>query len=79
MIVVDFASAIWLRPGGWLHRRLFGWLRKMDEAAYLKWKTIVEAGPFTAEEQAFIERFRRLRPFWLHRRQAWRGKTRPRV
>jgi hypothetical protein len=77
--VVDFASALWLRPGSWRHRLLFGWLSKMDEAAYLKWKTIVEAGPFTDDEQRFIDRFRMLRPLWLHRRQAWRGKTRPRV
>jgi serine/threonine protein kinase len=77
--VVDFASAIWLRPGGWLHHGLFGWLEMMDEAAYLKWKTIVEAGPFTDEEQVFVDRFRMLRPLWFHRRQAWRGKTRPRA
>ena len=77
--VVDFASAIWLRPGGWLNRWFFGWLEMMDKAAYLKWKTIVEAGPFTDEEQAFVERFRMLRPLWFHRRQAWRGKTRPRA
>jgi serine/threonine protein kinase len=77
--VIDFASAMWLRPGSWRHRLLFGWLAKMDEAAYLKWKTIVEAGPFTDDEQRFVDRFRMLRPLWFHRRQAWRGKTRPRV
>ena len=43
------------------------------------WKTIVEAGPFTEDEQRFVDRFRKLRPLWFHRRQAWRGKTRPRV
>lgn len=77
--VVDLASAMWLRPGSWRHRLFFGWLVKMDEAACLKWKTIVEAGPFTDDEQRFIDRFRMLRPLWFHRRQAWRGKTRPRV
>jgi hypothetical protein len=77
--VIDLASAVWLRPGSWRHRLLFGWLEKMDEAACLKWKTIVEAGPFTDDEQKFVDRFRMLRPLWFHRRQAWRGKTRPRV
>jgi predicted Ser/Thr protein kinase len=77
--VVDFASAIWLRPGSLRHRLFFGWLKMADEAAYLKWKSIVEAGPFTDDERAFVERFRTLRPLWLHRRRAWRGKTRPRV
>jgi RIO-like serine/threonine protein kinase len=79
LFVVDLASAVCLRPGSWRHRLWFGWLSKMDEAAYLKWKTIVEAGPFTEEEQRFIDRFRKLRPLWFHRRQAWRGKTRPPV
>jgi len=73
LCVVDLASAIRLRPGGVLHRALFGLLRQIDHAALLKWKRIVEAGPFTEDEQRLERRFRALRPLWLHRRRAWRG------
>ena len=71
--VVDLASAIRLRPGGAAHRLLFDLLRQIDHAALLKWKSIVEAGPLTEDEQRLARRFRALRPFWLHRRRAWRG------
>ena len=75
--IVDFASAIRLRPGGLAHRVAFRWLRQIDHAALLKWKRIVEAGPLTDEEQALFRRFRALRPLWLHRRQAWRAGNGP--
>ena len=75
--IVDFASAIRLRPGGLAHRAAFRWLEQIDQAALLKWKRIVEAGPLTGEEQALFRRFRTLRPLWLHRRQAWRGRGGP--
>jgi len=75
--IVDLASAIRLRPGGPAHRLLFGLLRQIDHAALLKWKRIVEAGPFTHDEQRLWRRFRLLRPLWLHRRRAWRGGSGP--
>jgi len=75
--VVDLASAMRLRPGGLLHRALFSWVRQIDHAALLKWKRIVQAGPFTPEEQELFRRFRLLRPLWIHRRRAWRARTRP--
>jgi hypothetical protein len=73
VFVVDFASAVRLRPGGWAHRLLFDRFRLIDESAYLKWKRILEAGPYTAEERAFLERFRFWRSLWFHRRGSWRG------
>ncbi len=75
--VVDLASAVHLRPGGLAHRLLFERFKLVDESAYLKWKRILEAGPYTADERAFIERYRFWRSLWFHRRAAWRGKTRP--
>jgi len=77
LFVIDFASAVHLRPGGLLHRWLFDRLRLIDESAYLKWKGMLDAGRYTAEEQEFLERFRFWRSLWFHRRQAWRGKTGP--
>ncbi|HKQ62756.1 MAG TPA: hypothetical protein VJS92_15805 [Candidatus Polarisedimenticolaceae bacterium] len=66
--VLDFASAMWLRPGGLAHRLLFGWMRRIDESAYLKWKQLLGAGPYTPEEQAFLRRFHAWRPLWPFRR-----------
>jgi hypothetical protein len=77
LYVVDLAGAICLRPGSLLHRLFFRWIALIDRSACLKWKQILEAGPMTGDEQAFANRFRLLRRFWFHRRQAWRGKTRP--
>lgn len=77
LFVVDFAAAVCLRPGGTVHRLLFRWFASIDRSACLKWKAILEAGPLSSEERAFAERFRVWRALWFHRRQAWRGKTRP--
>lgn len=78
LYVLDFASAMWLRPGGLAHRLLFRWFRLVDESAYLKWKRLLEAGSYTEEENAFLDRFRFLRALWIHRSSAWRrNKTRP--
>jgi len=78
VFVIDFASAVRLRPGTLRHRLLFPWLRLVDESAYLKWKSLLAAGPYTAEEQAFVDRHRFWRSLWFHRREAWRGQWRRR-
>ncbi len=78
VFVLDFASAVWLRPGGLAHRLLFRFCRWIDESAYLKWKRILAAGPYTPEEQRFVERFRVWRSLWFHRSKAWRRKDKPR-
>ncbi|HXV74690.1 MAG TPA: hypothetical protein VD788_00095 [Candidatus Polarisedimenticolaceae bacterium] len=77
LYVVDFAAAVCLRPGSLVHRLLFARLAAIDRSACLKWKRILDAGPLTDDERAFVDRFRAWRPFWIHRREAWRGKTRP--
>jgi len=78
VVVVDFASAVWLRPGGLPHRLLFRWCRLIDESAYLKWKRLLEAGPYTSEEQEFVDRYRVWRTLWFHRSKAWRRRDKPR-
>jgi serine/threonine protein kinase len=65
VVLVDFAGAVWLRPGGLLHRWLFPWMAWTDEAAYLKWKEMLTPGELTAEEGRFLRRFRRLRALWV--------------
>lgn len=69
IFIVDFAGAMSLRPGGLPHRVLFRWFRSADHSALLKWKEILDAGPWTAEEAAFVERHRRLRRWWIFNRK----------
>ncbi len=77
VFVLDLASAIWLRPGGLAHRLLFHRLAWTDQAALLKWKRLLEAGPYTAEERSFLERFRFWRGLWpFNRKGTARPKTR---
>jgi hypothetical protein len=63
--ILDLASAIRLRPGGLAHRLLFPWLRLVDRAALLKWKSILRAGEYTAEERRFLRRFHFWRSLWI--------------
>jgi hypothetical protein len=69
LFVIDFASALWLRPGGLAHRFLFRWLTWVDESAYLKWKGILQAGPYSEEEEAFLRRCEFWRAFWIFNRK----------
>ena len=69
LFVVDFAGAMTLRPGGFLHRMLFRRFCATDRSALLKWKDILEAGPWTEEERLFVERHRRLRRWWIFNRK----------
>lgn len=78
VFVLDFASAMRLRPGGLPHRLLFRWCRLIDESAYLKWKRLLDAGPYSSAEQRFVDRYRIWRALWFHRSKAWRGKDKPR-
>jgi hypothetical protein len=72
VFVLDFASAVWLRPGGIAHRLLFSRLALVDRAALLKWKAILHAGPYTAEEERFLRRFQAWRSLWLFHRPSKR-------
>lgn len=75
LYVIDLASAVWLRPGGLAHRLLFRWLAVADRAALLKWKRLLDAGPYTDEEHAFLERFDAWRALWPFNRKR-RGRAR---
>jgi hypothetical protein len=69
IFVVDFAGAMSFRPGGWPHRLLFRRFRSTDDSAILKWKQILEAGPLTEQENAFVQRHRRWRRWWIFNRK----------
>jgi serine/threonine protein kinase len=63
--IVDFASALWFRPGGLLHRLFFSRMQRVDLSAMLKWKRTLNAGPLTEQEQSFLDRFNYWRSFWI--------------
>jgi RIO-like serine/threonine protein kinase len=37
-VLIDFASAVWMRPGGWAHRRVLPWLARWDLRAVEKFR-----------------------------------------
>jgi hypothetical protein len=51
LVLLDFAGAFLFRPGSMWHRLLFRRLVRVDEAAYLKWKRILDPESMTAEEE----------------------------
>jgi hypothetical protein len=69
LFVIDFASAMRLKPGSLVHRLFFPLMSWIDETAYLKWKGILEAGPYTDEELAMLRRARFWRRLWLFNRK----------
>ena len=69
IFVVDFAGAMSLRPGGWMHALLFRLFRSADRSALLKWKEILDAGSWTDEEAEFVRRHRRWRRWWIFNRK----------
>jgi hypothetical protein len=69
VVILDLASAIWFRPGG-LPQRLFArWFALTDEAALLKWKGLLGAGPYSDAERAFLRRYGFWRSLWIFNRK----------
>ncbi|HEX4824971.1 MAG TPA: hypothetical protein VFV19_11735 [Candidatus Polarisedimenticolaceae bacterium] len=64
LVVIDFAAAVHLTPGGLTHRLFFRFLSMADEAAFLKWKGMIAPGSYTSEDVAFLARFERWRALW---------------
>jgi hypothetical protein len=44
-VLIDFASALCLRPGRWPDRLLLGWLARIDERALRKWRSKLAQPP----------------------------------
>lgn len=64
VFVIDFASAVRFRPGGFLHRMFFRMLSRTDRAAVVKWKKLLNGGPLTPEESKLADHHRRWRGRW---------------
>ena len=63
--LLDLAGAVCLRPGGLAHRLGSPLLRAVDDAAYLKWKWILEVGEYTEKERRRVRRHRFWRSLWF--------------
>ncbi len=67
--VVDLGAAIRVKPGGLLHRFLFPLLTLSDRTGLLKWKARLAPDLLTADEEAFLLRYRFVRRLWVLNRQ----------
>jgi hypothetical protein len=65
LVLLDFAGSFRFRPGSICYRLMFRSLSRVDEAAFLKWKTILDPDALTPDEEEFLRRFARLRRFWI--------------
>jgi predicted Ser/Thr protein kinase len=74
LVIVDFAGAVWFRPGSLGHRLMFPPLSRIDETAYLKWKEWLTPGRLTPAELALARRFDRLRPLWVFNRKRYKNR-----
>ena len=69
LILLDWAAAVHLRPGGLWHRLAFGWLRQVDQSAYLKWKLELGSTVLSCEDRRFLRTYRRWRRLWPFNRK----------
>jgi tRNA A-37 threonylcarbamoyl transferase component Bud32 len=76
LMVIDFAAAIRLRPGGVAHRLFFRRLALTDEAAFLKWKGMIAPGSYTPRDEEFLRRFERWRVLWPFNPKRRKAKSR---
>jgi hypothetical protein len=65
LMLLDLAGAMIFRAGSVPHKLLFNLLKKVDDAAYLKWKSILTPEEMDHDELRFLKRFNFLRRFWI--------------
>lgn len=76
--VVDLGAAFRLRPGSVAHRLFFRWLTVSDRTGLLKWKARLAPDLLSADEEAFLTRYRSLRRLWvLNRRHTRPAPAKP--
>ncbi len=69
VVILDWAGALAFRPGSLAYRLLFPRLRRIDEAALVKWKVILAPDEVTAEDREFLARYSRWRRLWPFNRK----------
>jgi serine/threonine protein kinase len=71
--LIDFAGSMWFRPGSWGARRVFPWLQKVDESAFLKWKQRLAPDSMSEKELSRLRKITRLRGWWFFNRPGGRA------
>lgn len=72
LMLLDFAGAMIFTPGSMLHMLFFNAFQKVDEAAYLKWKSILTPEDMSTDETRFLRRFNAFRKLWIFNRKGKR-------
>jgi len=63
--VIDFNASVLFRPGSLAARVVFPWLRRLDRAAILKWRSFLLPDRLTPSERRRHRRMSRLRRLWI--------------
>jgi predicted Ser/Thr protein kinase len=63
--VIDFNASVLFRPGSLASRIVFPWLRRVDHAALLKWRSLLLPDHLTPSERRRHRRMSRLRRLWI--------------
>lgn len=71
--VLDWAGAVQLVPGRRWHRLLFRHWQRIDQAALLKWKSILIPDQVSAADRHFLARYARWRRLWPFNRKGVGG------
>ncbi len=65
LMLLDFAGAIYFKPGGFLFKMLSPLFRWVDYSAYLKWKSHLTQEDMEEGEEKSLKRFNFIRKFWI--------------
>lgn len=63
--VIDFNASVLFHPGSLASRVVFPWLRRLDRAALLKWRSFLMPDHLTPSQRRRHRRMSRLRRLWI--------------
>lgn len=69
VVILDWAGAVQIKPGGLAHRLFWKVWKAVDDSAFLKWKDMKDPESLSASERQFLRRFRRWRRLWPFNRK----------
>lgn len=73
IVILDWAGAARLVPGGIAHRALFPSWKMIDDAAFVKWKQMLDPDSLTDGDRDLVRRFRAWRRLWPFNRKGVGG------
>lgn len=74
--IIDFANALYLRPGVALSRAFLDYLRLIDKGSLLKFKNRYFPDRMTAGEKKYLKRFWAIRKWWFFSPKTFRERDR---